>query len=471
MKRSEIFFNVILLPLDYIAIIGAAIAAYFLRFTSLAEVVPVVYELPFIEFLNISLLVGLAMLIVFAINKMYVMKGTRRIIDEFGKVFVSCSAGIMVIIVAIFLQRELFSSRFIILAAWILAVIFVFMLRLFVILVQRSLFKKGIGVKRAVLIGSDKTKQELSDTFRKRKVFGIKVVGEYSMFDENAEGKILELWRGRNIDEVILADPTLNKETNLKLADFTQEHNLTFKYAADLFKTYATNIDVSTISGIPVVELKRTPLDGWGRVIKRLLDIIFSLLVIIVLSPIYIVTAIAIKIDSNGPILFSRKDDKSKVRRIGQAGEPFWYFKFRSMKPETDGMRTSGELSNTDLRDDSPLTKFKDDPRITKVGKILRKFSIDELPEFFLVLGGKMSLVGPRPHLPEEVANYKKHHKRVLDIKPGITGMAQVSGRSDLDFEEEIKLDVYYIENWSIKSDLQILFKTPFILLKKRQAL
>ena len=125
------------------------------------------------------------------------------------------------------------------------------------------------------------------------------------------------------------------------------------------------------------------------------------------------------------------------------------------------------ELSKQNTRK-GPLVKIQDDPRITKVGKITRKFSIDELPEFFLVLNGTMSLVGPRPHLPEEVDKYKPEHRKVLTIKPGITGMAQTSGRADLDFDDEVRLDTYYIEHWSPWLDLYILLKTPFVVLFKK---
>ena len=121
-------------------------------------------------------------------------------------------------------------------------------------------------------------------------------------------------------------------------------------------------------------------------------------------------------------------------------------------------------------RKDGPLFKIKNDPRITRVGRFIRKTSLDELAQLFNVLRGEMSLVGPRPHEPEEVANYKKHHKKLLTIKPGITGMAQISGRSDLVFEEEVKLDIYYIENWSLKLDLQIILKTPFVVLSTKSA-
>ncbi|MCK5320443.1 sugar transferase, partial [Candidatus Parcubacteria bacterium] len=227
--------------------------------------------------------------------------------------------------------------------------------------------------------------------------------------------------------------------------------------------------EVNEIAGIPIVEVKKTPLDGWGRIVKRILDLIGSSVLIIILSPILILTAIIIKIDSRGPVFFSRKDDDSLLYRVGQGGNLFHYFKFRSMVKKCDNLRYS-ELAGRNTRDDGPMIKIKDDPRVTGFGKFIRRFSIDELPELFLVFTGKMSLVGPRPHLPEEVARYEHHHKKVLTIKPGMTGMAQISGRSDLSFEEEVKLDTYYIENWSILLDLSIFLRTPLAVFKSRLA-
>jgi lipopolysaccharide/colanic/teichoic acid biosynthesis glycosyltransferase len=178
---------------------------------------------------------------------------------------------------------------------------------------------------------------------------------------------------------------------------------------------------------------------------------------------------LAIKLDSRGPIFFSRRDDGQPVTRVGEGGVPFKYFKFRSMIPNSDSMRYN-ELADRNIRTDGPMVKIKDDPRVTRVGKIIRRWSIDELPELFLVFIGRMSLVGPRPHLPEEVAKYENYHRKTLTIKPGITGLAQVSGRSDLLFEEEAKLDIYYIENWSMLLDFSILLRTPFAVLKHREA-
>jgi lipopolysaccharide/colanic/teichoic acid biosynthesis glycosyltransferase len=158
--------------------------------------------------------------------------------------------------------------------------------------------------------------------------------------------------------------------------------------------------------------------------------------------------------------------------RIGELGKPFRYFKFRSMIDKAHQYRFDEKFlkEHENIRAGTPMMKFKNDPRITKVGRLLRRFSIDELPELLNVFIGKMSLVGPRPHEVEEVEKYESYHRRVLSIKPGMTGMAQVAGRSDLDFNEEVRLDIWYMENWSMKLDLMILFKTPLAVLKKRKA-
>lgn len=463
LKKSELIFSVILIPLDFIMLIVAALAAYFLRFETLAVLRPIIYEMPFGEFLNIATFTGLIWLLVFALTGLYTIGGTRRILDELAKIFLACSAGLAVIIVLIFFNRDLFSSRFIILAAWIFAIIFVSFGRLATRFIQRVLFRRGIGVHRVVIIGEDKAADILVNEFYKNSGLGLKVIKRYKKFDDETIKELEEICRAIGVDEIIQAQGGASREETMSLIDFCNEHHIVFKYSADFFSVQAAKIDIRDYAGVPVAEIKRTRLEGWGRIYKRIFDIIGALILIIIASPIMILTAIAVKLDSRGPVFWSKLDDGSPVQRVGQNGVPFHYFKFRSMKPGTHNLRYT-ELIEKDFRK-GPLVKIKDDPRVTRVGKFIRRFSIDELPEFFLVLTGKMSLVGPRPHLPEEVAKYKKHHKKVLIVKPGITGLAQISGRADLDFEEEVKIDAYYIENWSLKLDLYILFKTPLVVL------
>jgi exopolysaccharide biosynthesis polyprenyl glycosylphosphotransferase len=461
LKKSELIFSVVLVPLDFLMLILAAMAAYFLRFQSLAQLSPVIYEMPFWGFLKIASFMGLLWLVIFALSGLYTIGGTRRILDELAKIFVACSAGLGVIIILIFFNRDLFSSRFIIFAAWIFAIIFVSFGRSIVRFVQRALFRRGIGAHRTVIVGEDKAADVLVNEFYKNSGLGLKVIKRYRKFDEETARELDELSKTAGVDEVIQAQSGASRDETMGLIDFCDERHIVFRYSTDIFSVQAAKIDIRDYAGVPVAEIKQTRLEGWGKIYKRIFDIIGSLVLIIITSPIMILTAIAIKLDSRGPVFWSKLDDGSPVQRIGQHGEPFHYFKFRSMRPGTHNLRYT-ELAEQDTRK-GPLVKIKNDPRVTRVGRFIRRTSIDELPELFLVLAGKMSLVGPRPHLPEEVAKYKKHHKKVLIVKPGITGLAQISGRADLDFEDEIKIDVYYIENWSLKLDLYILFKTPFV--------
>jgi lipopolysaccharide/colanic/teichoic acid biosynthesis glycosyltransferase len=217
--------------------------------------------------------------------------------------------------------------------------------------------------------------------------------------------------------------------------------------------------------------LRRTRLTGWGRILKRSADIVCSLFFIILFSPIFLITTLIIFFETGRPIIY-------KNERVGQEGKKFFTLKFRSMYQKyctgeqfgqagQEALELEKNLIKEKSEKQGPVYKIKNDPRITPFGRFIRSFSIDELPQFFNVLKGEMSLVGPRPHQLREVNKYEKWHKTVLTIKPGITGLAQISGRSDLNFDEEARLDIFYIEHWNFFIDLIILIKTPFIVLKK----
>ncbi len=470
-KRADLFFTLILIPVDLIMIILAGISVYYLRFANMITGIrPIMFDLPFPYYLKILLLISILWIIVFAFSGLYEVKGSRKLGKELRKIFIGCSLGLMLIVFLIFFRRELFNSRFIVLFGWLISIIYVSLGRLLVSWLRKSLYKRGWGVKKVIIVGGGKTADILVSEFFKKKRLGFKVVKRIKEINSDVWLDLNKFLKENEVDEIIQADPNLAKIDVLKLYDLTSDKHLTFRYAADLLGIKVLKTEVIEISGIPIAEVKRTTLDGWGKIYKRIFDIIVSALIIIILSPLLIFTAIMIKLDSRGPVFFSKKDDDSFVYRIGEGAKPFKYFKFRSMIPSSDSMRYN-ELSNRNVRGDGPMVKIKDDPRITRFGKFIRRFSIDELPELFLVFIGRMSLVGPRPHLPEEVAKYEHHHRKTLTIKPGITGLAQISGRSDLLFEEEVKLDVYYIENWSLLLDLNILLKTPWAVLKPRETL
>ena len=466
MKRSELVFSAITVPLDYLAIVLAAVAAYFLRYLpAIQQIRPVVFNLPFRDFLPITGTVAVGWVAVFALTGLYAMGGTKKFTTELTKIFIACSAALALILAVMVFSRYLFDSRFIILATWGLTILFVSTERLIIRLFQRLAFKAGVGVHRVVIIGNGPVAQSLIDEFRSRPLLGYRVVVRHDAFDQLTAAALAEMVASDTFDEVIQVNPNLPASQTAELVNFVNEHHLTFKYTADLLGTRLTNLEVSTIAGTPVVEVKKTRLDGWGRIYKRTFDLVASLGVVILTLPIMLMIAFYIKLDSKGPIFFT-------YRRIGQFGKPFTYFKFRSMIKDAHRYRFDQQFlaEHQNLRAGSPMIKFKDDPRITRAGRFLRRWSLDELPEFFLVLVGKMSIVGPRPHEIEEVQRYQHHHRKLLTIKPGVTGLAQVSGRSDLDFEQEAQLDTSYIENWSLGLDLQIILKTPPAIIRRRTA-
>jgi exopolysaccharide biosynthesis polyprenyl glycosylphosphotransferase len=223
----------------------------------------------------------------------------------------------------------------------------------------------------------------------------------------------------------------------------------------DVFQLSLNRVDMDDIGGIPLMGLKETRLPRAARLLKRGLDFTFALLALLALSPFLVVVALAIRIDSRGPALFTQ-------RRVGESGRVFSIYKFRSMRQGAEEEQAQLKAHNEST---GPLFKMRDDPRRTRLGPWLRRFSVDELPQFINVLRGEMSVVGPRPGLPSEVAEYQPWHRQRLEVPPGITGLWQVSGRSELNFDEMCLLDIYYIENWSLALDLTIMLRTlPHIL-------
>ncbi|MDU3750014.1 MAG: sugar transferase, partial [Cutibacterium avidum] len=204
-------------------------------------------------------------------------------------------------------------------------------------------------------------------------------------------------------------------------------------------------------AGMPLVHIEKPQAERAGGWLKRFFDIIGSLLLLIVTSPILLIAGIAIKCEDGGPVFY-------KQRRVGRKGEIFECYKLRSMVVNADEVKAKMLADKNES--DGVLFKMKDDPRITKCGKFHRRYSIDEIPQFYNVLRGDMSLVGPRPALENEVAAYESHVRRRLDVRPGVTGLWQVSGRSDLSWEDTVRLDLYYVDNWSILQDASILVKT-----------
>ncbi len=473
MKKSELFFTTILVPLDFLMLFLAGLSSYFIRTHPLiVQYRPVLFHLnlPLNKYLGLVVAVSLYFLIVFALVGLYKIKVRRMILDDFLKIIIGVSAGIFVLVLYIFISRELFDSRFLVLAGWLFAILFVLIGRFFIIHLQKFLIKKyHFSANRVLVIGKDNISAKIIRNIKEEPNLGYFFVGNLTNPDLK---KIKEKIVNFEVDEIILANLDWPKKEILKLTNFCEENHIVFKFVPNIFQTLTVNSSAVTLGTIPLIEIKRTVLDGWGRVIKRIFDIIFSLLFIIIFSPLYILLAILIKINSRGPIIY-------RDYRYGYKKRKFKFYKFRSIKADLcdgefgtkKGNKMLKELENDqekNIRNNSPLHKIKNDPRVTRVGRFIRKYSLDELPQFFNVLKGDMSIIGYRPHMSYEVEKYNLEQKKMFCSKPGITGLAQISGRSNLDFDEEVKLDLFYIENWSVRLDLIILLKTPFVILFKR---
>jgi len=266
-------------------------------------------------------------------------------------------------------------------------------------------------------------------------------------------GKILEIekvLRENPIDEVISFLPPEHREVSL-IANICKDMGVRFSTIPPHWNELKTpNILLHKIAAIPILSFIFNPFDEWKLFFKRLIDIVISASLLILSAPLFLVIAIAIKLDSEGPVFYVQE-------RCGLNGRIFPMLKFRSMVVGADKMKEELRLFN---EMSGPVFKMKDDPRVTRVGRWLRKTSLDELPQLINVLKGDMSLVGPRPPLPEEVKQYERWQMRRLSVKPGITCIWQISGRNEIDFDEWVRLDLYYIDHWSLSLDLKILIRT-----------
>jgi exopolysaccharide biosynthesis polyprenyl glycosylphosphotransferase len=234
-----------------------------------------------------------------------------------------------------------------------------------------------------------------------------------------------------------------------------------FRIAPTLLNCLPSKTEIDQVGSLPMVTLFRSPLSNGARIIKRASDLIVATLALTLLSPLWLLIALLIRLDSRGPVFYEQE-------RVGMDGRIFLFYKFRSMQIGSDDTThreyqrayINGRPDSNLGDDDRPVFKLRADERITRVGKLLRKTSLDELPQLFNVVRGDMSIVGPRPPIPYEVENYQLWHRKRLDMKPGITGLWQVSGRNRLPFDEMVRMDLYYIENWSLLLDIKIILQT-----------
>jgi exopolysaccharide biosynthesis polyprenyl glycosylphosphotransferase len=454
MRKADFLFTVALVPIDLAMLVAAGLAAYFLRISPLViDLRPVLFDLSFLYYLTVVFLISTFFIIVFAISGLYKTKAKRGHVEDFFQIVVAVSAGMMAIIIFMFFRHEWFDSRFILLATWFFAILFVTLGRVATGRVRKMLVRRNkFGVEKVLLIGGGEQASLIRSEIQNNPYIGYEVLGHVH---EINIGVVRAVVNNPGVRKIILANPGFARDDVIELINFCEDARVDLKFVPDFFGAISANIDIDILNGNPLIELKKTNLEGWGMVTKRIFDLVISIALLPFLLPIFALIALLIKWDSSGPVL-------ARLKRVSQNKE-FNLLKFRSMVERAEQYRH--HFLDGNIRVDGPLFKMRDDPRITRVGRIVRSKRLDELPQIFNVIKGDISLVGPRPHEPSEIARYERHHKKVLAIKSGITGFAQISGAEQLPFEDEVRLDRYYIENWSLKKDIVILLKTFGILI------
>ncbi|QFR39454.1 sugar transferase [Candidatus Gracilibacteria bacterium 28_42_T64] len=482
MKKYEIIFGAIKVPLDFIIIFFAFFISRQIRL--IHDFVPGL-NLPVqtIDTQSLSLFAffGATLYItVLALHGMYLIKIFNSKIKEFLEILRYSFYFFIFFSVAIYLGKGIIYEteipRLIILFTFIIGTTFIILERIFLNNMLYLFLKKGIISKRKLIIVCNKKSSEIIDIINDIKESNIyNILGYINKKEVEANnleylGKIKDIhkiFEAKKCDEILYIDSDFDKKDLVKLWELSRIYAVRYRYITNSFDITKTNTTLSLINKIPVIEIKNTSLDNWGKILKRLFDISSGVLGIVIFSPLMLITAILIKIeDPSGPVLY-------KNRRLGEKGNQFNLYKFRYIKWEfcikdaygvhedkDKALKYEQELIEKHSSRKGPLYKIKNDPRKTKIGTFIEKYSIDEIPQFFNILIGNMSLVGPRPHQKREVEKYSIEQKRLLTIKPGITGMAQVNGREENDFKKEAELDIFYIENWSFLLDLKIILKT-----------
>jgi exopolysaccharide biosynthesis polyprenyl glycosylphosphotransferase len=415
---------------------------------------------------------------------MYRLRGEFSFVDDAIRIFKATAIGSLLIVAAAFLYRGGFEFRSFSYARGVFVADFIFVLssvgliRLFIRSVQTFVRSRQINLIPTLVVGRGHEATLFIREMRERPALGYRVIGvvdTQTLDTSDYEGVpvvgtlegLPDAIRDSGANEVIIADPQVSGDALFEvMMRCGRRRGVEFRIAPSLFNCLPRKTEIDQIGVLPMIRLFREPLSSGARILKRTFDLVTSALAITLLLPLWLLIALLIKLDSKGPVFYTQE-------RVGMDGRLFLLYKFRTMVAGADpelhreyqrafiAGRAEANLGN----DGKPTYKLFADPRITRVGKFLRKTSLDEVPQLLNVLLGDMSVVGPRPPIPYEVEAYELWHRKRLDMKPGVTGLWQVSGRNRLPFEEMVRLDLFYIENWSLLLDLKIILRTGFVML------
>lgn len=473
MRRDDFFVALGRIFSDGICIFAGLMVAYFLRmewYEAFGLAFPATLY-PFASFLVFAAQVTAFLLGVFMFSGRYRLGGDEKALEEIPRIFWDFSAGMALLLVYFYFIQFTFFSRFIFAVAWGVSLVLLVLGRATVRIIRAKLARYGIGRRRIVLLGTGQIapdairsleespfyeiigilteKKSTQKTFQK-----LPILGSFKQLEA--------IIKAHRPDEVLMVADESSQKITHELVRTAHIYDVRFRLLPDELGLDMAAVDISTLHDLPTLTLLSTRLQGWSVFTKRLFDLAASSVALVGLSPLLGFLALRVYLDCpEGEILYRSK-------RVGKNGKEFWCLKFRSMVPDAEAQKK--KLLTKNQRKGGVFFKIEDDPRITPFGQVLRRWSLDELPQLLNVLRGEMSLIGPRPHLPEEVAQYPKDDLRVLAIRPGISGFAQIHGRSGLSFEEEMKYEMFYVKNWSLRLDMVIIIKSIVLVLAGRNA-
>lgn len=465
-----------LLPIgDFILVIGVFLLGYWLRHFVLSDALLDLFQIPNDFRLDLwhyaisGSVMGCIELVMLRAFGVYRAEFGVAQVEELAWILQSSFMAAIITFAFTFASRQLLFSRFVLLFSFPAASIAVSFWHYLYHRVSRLLaLRSGRGIK-VVFFGDNHIARELADYMKKSvpapyrisgfiSGSGTAAVSEDSLSLSFSSFQDMFKWmHEENISELIIADPELSREDTAALIYRSEQEDIPYKLVASVFDLINYTTRVTHIGGTTMIESVPPPLSGTSTLLKRAFDLLLVIPITILLIPLFILISIAIVINSGFPVFFIQT-------RLGKEHKKFRMIKFRSMKVGAHKEKENlGSADKTDL-----LSKSRNDPRVTGIGRFIRKLSIDELPQLINVLTGSMSLVGPRPHIPEEVEHYSERHLKKLEVLPGMTGVCQVSGRNNLNYKEMVKLDLYYVDNWSIWMDLSLLILTfPAIFFRK----
>jgi exopolysaccharide biosynthesis polyprenyl glycosylphosphotransferase len=463
MKKRYIFVGIVLLLTDALACASAFYVAYLLRLRT--EYPPPVKVLTFDTYVPMMIIQVICMIVAFASMRLYITRPGASRIDELNSVFVGSSIGtVLSLAVTSLVLKNLDFPRLMIPYAWVLTFLFVGTLRLCVRIVLGFLRRHGVGRENVVIVGAGRVGRRLLDTIQNSPQLGYSITGfidnDPSINDVDGmrvlghADMLPDVLLRHKVDDVVIALPHAPHEEILELVSRCEPAHVNIRVFPDLFQIMATEVSINDLNGVPLVTVRDVALRGWRLSFKRAVDLVLSTIFLILMSPVLLLLAVLIKLDSPGPVFYIQE-------RVGLDGKPFHCVKFRTMRADAEA-------------ETGPVRATVNDPRRTRMGVFLRRFSMDEFPQFMNVLLGEMSIVGPRPERPAFVEQFKQEIPRYMDRhreKAGVTGWAQVNGlRGDTSVEERTRYDVWYVENWSIWLDFKIMIRTVVEMLRGRNA-